>query len=145
MELIVRDLKECYEYPEEFDDYSHRYVLEKVISRKGNGLISAMSLGYSDIKEDFEYIVECVNEKQNKESFKREYKCTWVSNNDINIEQLDLSVRIYNALKRSGINSISQVLNKTDEELLSIRNLNERTLAELKRNIRQYQENNIYR
>ena len=55
-----------------------------------------------------------------------------------NIEILDFPLIIYNALKRGGINTISEILSKTDEELLSIRNLNVKRLEILKEILENY-------
>jgi DNA-directed RNA polymerase subunit alpha len=51
------------------------------------------------------------------------------------IEQLDLSVRVFNSLKRTGITSVGEVLEMLDrgeEAMLTIRNFGEKSLAELK-------------
>jgi DNA-directed RNA polymerase subunit alpha len=51
---------------------------------------------------------------------------------DMPIEQLDLSVRAYNCLKRSGLMTVGAVLEKSEEELLSLRNFGEKSYLELK-------------
>jgi DNA-directed RNA polymerase subunit alpha len=48
------------------------------------------------------------------------------------IEELDLSVRAFNCLKRSGITKVGQVLTMTQEDLLAVRNFGEKSLNELK-------------
>lgn len=47
------------------------------------------------------------------------------------IEELDFCVPTYNALKRGGINTLEELINKTDDELLEIRNLNSKRLLEI--------------
>jgi predicted transcriptional regulator len=47
------------------------------------------------------------------------------------IEELDFSVPTYNAIKRGGINTLDELINKTDDELLEIRNLNRKRLLEI--------------
>lgn len=47
------------------------------------------------------------------------------------IEELELSVRTYNCLKRSNITKVGQVLNMTEEELLAVRHFGKRSFAEL--------------
>ncbi len=47
------------------------------------------------------------------------------------IEELELSVRTYNCLKRSNITKIGQVLNMTEDELLAVRHFGKRSLSEL--------------
>jgi DNA-directed RNA polymerase subunit alpha len=51
---------------------------------------------------------------------------------DTPIEELDLSVRAYNCLKRSGITKVGQVLTMNEEDLLAVRNFGEKSLNELK-------------
>jgi DNA-directed RNA polymerase subunit alpha len=51
---------------------------------------------------------------------------------DTPVEELDLSVRAYNCLKRSGITRVGQVLTLSEEDLLSVRNFGEKSLNELK-------------
>ncbi|MBI2849142.1 MAG: DNA-directed RNA polymerase subunit alpha [Chloroflexi bacterium] len=48
------------------------------------------------------------------------------------IEELDLSVRAYNCLKRSGITKIGQILEMSPEELLAVRNFGRKSLDELR-------------
>lgn len=51
---------------------------------------------------------------------------------DMPIEQLDLSVRAYNCLKRSGLMTVGAVLEKSEEELLALRNFGEKSYHELR-------------
>jgi DNA-directed RNA polymerase subunit alpha len=51
---------------------------------------------------------------------------------DTPIEELDLSVRAYNCLKRSGITKVGQVLTMNEEDLLAVRNFGEKSLHELR-------------
>lgn len=48
------------------------------------------------------------------------------------IEELDLSVRAYNCLKRSGLTTVGVILERTEEELLALRNFGEKSYEELK-------------
>jgi DNA-directed RNA polymerase subunit alpha len=57
---------------------------------------------------------------------------------EANIEDLDLSVRAFNCLKRAGITKVGEILEKLErdeEELLSIRNFGQKSLEELKLNL----------
>jgi DNA-directed RNA polymerase subunit alpha len=51
---------------------------------------------------------------------------------DTLIEELDLSVRSYNCLKRSGITKVGQVLMMSEDDLLAVRNFGEKSLQELR-------------
>jgi DNA-directed RNA polymerase subunit alpha len=59
---------------------------------------------------------------------------------DMLIEDLDLNVRVYNCLKRTGITNVGDVLEKLekgDEEMLSIRNFGPKSLRELRERLRE--------
>jgi DNA-directed RNA polymerase subunit alpha len=59
---------------------------------------------------------------------------------DIPIEQLDLSVRVFNSLKRTGITNVGEILElleRGDDALLTIRNFGEKSLAELKERLQE--------
>jgi DNA-directed RNA polymerase subunit alpha len=51
---------------------------------------------------------------------------------DIPVDELDLSVRSYNCLKRAGITKISELLQKTEEEIMNMRNLGKKSVDEIK-------------
>ena len=56
------------------------------------------------------------------------------------IEQLDLSVRVFNSLKRTGITTVGEVLdhlNRGAEAMLAIRNFGEKSLTELQEKLRE--------
>ncbi|CAB1129920.1 RNA polymerase (alpha subunit) [Candidatus Hydrogenisulfobacillus filiaventi] len=48
------------------------------------------------------------------------------------IEELDLSVRSFNCLKRAGINTVGELAEKTDEDMMKVRNLGKKSLEEVK-------------
>jgi len=48
------------------------------------------------------------------------------------IEELELSVRSYNCLKRAGINTVGELVEKTDEEMGKVRNLGKKSLDEVR-------------
>lgn len=47
------------------------------------------------------------------------------------IEELDLSVRSYNCLKRAGINTVQDLIQRSEEEMLKVRNLGKKSLQEV--------------
>ena len=51
---------------------------------------------------------------------------------DMTIEELDLSVRSYNCLKRANINTVGELLQKTEEDLFKVRNLGHPSIREIK-------------
>ncbi len=56
---------------------------------------------------------------------------------DVPIEDLDLSVRAYNCLKRAGITKVGQILEMTEEDLLGVRNFGRKSLDELRDKLQQ--------
>ncbi|MDW7651526.1 MAG: DNA-directed RNA polymerase subunit alpha [Bacillota bacterium] len=50
---------------------------------------------------------------------------------EMTIEELDLSVRSYNCLKRAGINSVQELVQKSEEEMMKVRNLGKKSLEEV--------------
>ena len=50
---------------------------------------------------------------------------------ELSIEELDLSVRSYNCLKRAGINTVEDLANKTEEDMMKVRNLGRKSLEEV--------------
>lgn len=51
---------------------------------------------------------------------------------EMTIEELDLSVRSFNCLKRAGINTVSDLINKSEEEMMKVRNLGKKSFDEVK-------------
>lgn len=51
---------------------------------------------------------------------------------EMTIEELDLSVRSFNCLKRAGINTVEDLINKSEEEMLTVRNLGKKSFEEVK-------------
>ncbi len=50
---------------------------------------------------------------------------------DMTIEELDLSVRSFNCLKRAGINTVEDLINKSEEDMMKVRNLGRKSLEEV--------------
>ncbi|MDD2400760.1 MAG: DNA-directed RNA polymerase subunit alpha [Clostridia bacterium] len=50
---------------------------------------------------------------------------------DMNIEELDLSVRSYNCLKRAAINTVGELVQKSEEDMMKVRNLGKKSLEEV--------------
>ena len=48
------------------------------------------------------------------------------------IEELELSVRSYNCLKRAGIQTVEELTQKTEDEMMRVRNLGKKSLKEVK-------------
>ncbi len=50
---------------------------------------------------------------------------------EMTIEELDLSVRSFNCLKRAGINTVDDLISKSEDEMMKVRNLGRKSLEEV--------------
>ena len=50
---------------------------------------------------------------------------------EMTIEELDLSVRSFNCLKRAGINTVGDLVNKSEDDMMKVRNLGRKSLEEV--------------
>ena len=56
---------------------------------------------------------------------------------EMTIEDLDLSVRSYNCLKRANINTVADLTEKTEEDMMKVRNLGRKSLEEVKKKLQE--------
>ncbi len=97
----------------------------------------AVSLASKFLIEHFE-VVSKLNEMivQENYMYEREEKVT-NKKLDKKIEELDLSVRSYNCLKRAGINTVGDLTQKNEEEMMRVRNLGRKSLKEVVQKLRE--------
>ena len=76
-------------------------------------------IGLTDHVSDVEIMVE--KEEDQKEKVL-----------EMTVEELDLSVRSYNCLKRAGIDTVDELIQRTEEDMMKVRNLGKKSLAEVK-------------
>jgi DNA-directed RNA polymerase subunit alpha len=50
---------------------------------------------------------------------------------EMTIEELDLSVRSFNCLKRAGINTVEDLVSRTEDDMMKVRNLGRKSLEEV--------------
>lgn len=91
----------------------------------------AISLGAKVLSEHLNLFVNLSENAKNVEVMveKEEDKKEKVL--EMSIEELDLSVRSYNCLKRAGINTVEDLTNRTEEEMMKVRNLGRKSLEEV--------------
>ena len=83
-------------------------------------------------------VVSKLNESIAQNEFMHELEAPVVNKtNEKKIEELDLSVRSYNCLKRAGINTIGELAQKTEEEMMRVRNLGRKSLKEVMQKLRE--------
>ncbi len=92
----------------------------------------AVSMSAKILIEHFELFLELAEGANNGESFMAE-KGNAVKEKvlDMTIEELDLSVRSFNCLKRAGINTVEDLINKSEEDMMKVRNLGRKSLEEV--------------
>lgn len=79
-------------------------------------------LGLTDQVDKVEIMVEKEEEKKDKVL-------------EMTIEELDLSVRSYNCLKRAGINTVQELAMKSEEDMMKVRNLGKKSLEEVEQKL----------
>lgn len=98
---------------------------------------NALSLASKFLIEHFSVIQNLNTEiEQRKYMIETEEKVV-DSKLDKKIEDLDLSVRSYNCLKRANINTVGELTQKTEEEMMKVRNLGRKSLKEVVQKLRE--------
>ncbi|TFD98437.1 DNA-directed RNA polymerase subunit alpha [Jeotgalibacillus salarius] len=92
----------------------------------------AVALGAKILTEHLNIFVGLTNEAQNAEIMVEKEEDQKEKVLEMTIEELDLSVRSYNCLKRAGINTVQELANKSEEDMMKVRNLGRKSLEEVK-------------
>ena len=99
-----------------------------------NGTIDAkeaVSLAAKILNEHLNLFVELSDEAKRAEIMVEREETKKEKVLEMTIEELDMSVRSFNRLKRSGINTVEELTNKTEEDMMRIRNLGKKSLEEI--------------
>lgn len=99
-----------------------------------NGTITpddAVSLGAKILTEHLNLFVDLSDSARNAEILVEKEVGTKEKVLELSIEELDLSVRSYNCLKRAGINTVEDLANKTEDDMMKVRNLGRKSLEEV--------------
>lgn len=92
----------------------------------------AVSLGAKILNEHLNIFVGLTDEAQNAEIMVEKEEDQKEKVLEMTIEELDLSVRSYNCLKRAGINTVQELANKSEEDMMKVRNLGRKSLEEVR-------------
>mgnify|MGYP001381420449 FL=1 len=92
----------------------------------------AISLGAKILTEHLNIFVGLTDEAQHTEIMVEKEDDQKEKVLEMTIEELDLSVRSYNCLKRAGINTVQELTQKTEEDMMKVRNLGRKSLEEVK-------------
>jgi len=99
-----------------------------------DGTISAkeaVSLGAKILNEHLNLFIELSEEAGNTEVMVVKSDDGKGKTLEMTIEELDLSVRSFNCLKRAGINTVEDLISKTEEDMMKVRNLGRKSLDEV--------------
>ena len=99
-----------------------------------NGTISAkeaVSLGAKILNEHLNLFVDLSDEAKYTEIMFEREETIKEKVLEMTIEELDMSVRSFNCLKRAGIDTVEDLTNRTEEEMIKVRNLGKKSLEEV--------------
>lgn len=91
----------------------------------------AVSLGAKVLSEHLALFIDLSDNAKNTEVMVEKGEDKKEKVLELSIEELDLSVRSYNCLKRAGINTVEDLANKTEDDMMKVRNLGRKSLDEV--------------
>lgn len=91
----------------------------------------AISLSAKIINDHMMLFIQLTDEAMNVETMVEKEETKKEKMLDMTIEELDLSVRSYNCLKRAGINTVEDLTLRREEEMMKVRNLGRKSLDEV--------------
>ncbi|MTI48308.1 DNA-directed RNA polymerase subunit alpha [Sporosalibacterium faouarense] len=91
----------------------------------------AISLGSKILNEHLELFINLTNHVSDVEIMVEKEEDQKEKVLEMTIEELDLSVRSYNCLKRAGINTVEELTQKSEEDMMKVRNLGKKSLEEV--------------
>ena len=99
-----------------------------------NSVISAsdaVSLAAKVMNEHLSLFIDLSEKAKNAEIMVEKEESRTITALRMTIEELDLSVRSFNCLKRAGINTVDDLINKSPDEMMRVRNLGKKSLEEV--------------
>ncbi|MBR2742915.1 MAG: DNA-directed RNA polymerase subunit alpha [Clostridia bacterium] len=91
----------------------------------------SVSLGAKILNEYLSFFVELSDDGMNAEIMVGKEEVNKEKVLEMTIEELDLSVRSFNCLKRAGINTVEDLTNRTEDDMMKVRNLGRKSLDEV--------------
>lgn len=117
------------------DSADHDKLTVEVWTNGSIGPKEAIGMASKMLIDHLYSVVELSNRAMN-EDFMIERKSEETTRNlEKPIEDLDLSVRSYNCLKRAGIHTLGELIEKTEEDMMKVRNLGKKSLKEVKQKL----------
>ena len=105
-----------------------------VIEVETNGTITAkeaVSFGAKILNEHLNLFVDLSDDAKNVEILVEREETKKEKVLEMTIEELDMSVRSFNCLKRAGIDTVEDLTNRTEEDMIKVRNLGKKSLEEV--------------
>lgn len=99
-----------------------------------NGTINAkeaISLAAKILSEHINLFIELSEETKNTEIMVDREETKKEKVLEMTVEELDMSVRSFNCLKRAGIDTVEDLINRTEEDMMKVRNLGKKSLEEV--------------
>ncbi|MBQ2736512.1 MAG: DNA-directed RNA polymerase subunit alpha [Clostridia bacterium] len=99
-----------------------------------NGTLTAteaISLSAKVLNDHFTLFVDLSDEARNTETMIEREETIKEKVLEMTIEELDLSVRSFNCLKRAGIDTVEDLINRTEEDMIKVKNLGKKSLEEV--------------
>lgn len=103
-----------------------------------NGSISpdeAQSLAAKIINEHMKLFIDLSGEVKNVEIMVEKEEDQKEKVLEMTIEELDLTVRSFNCLKRAGINTVEELVQRSEEDMMKVRNLGRKSLSEVQQKL----------
>lgn len=91
----------------------------------------AISYGAKILNDHLNLFVELSDETKNVETMVESVATVKEKVLEMTIEELDMSVRSFNCLKRAGIDTVEDLVNRTEEDMIRVRNLGKKSLEEV--------------
>ena len=91
----------------------------------------AISYGAKILNEHLNLFVDLSDEAKNAEIMVESVATVKEKVLEMTIEELDMSVRSFNCLKRAGIDTVEDLVNRTEDEMIRVRNLGKKSLEEV--------------
>ena len=95
------------------------------------GAKEAVSLAAKILNEHLNLFVDLSDEAKNVEIMVEREETKKEKVLEMTIEELEMSVRSHNCLKRAGINTVEDLINRTEEDMIKVRNLGKKSLEEV--------------
>ena len=110
----------------DFDKLTMKVLTNGTIEAK-----EAVSLAAKVLNEHLKLFIEMSDDANNREILVDRPEVKKEKVLEMTIEELDLSVRSFNCLKRAGIDTVEDLINRTEEDMIKVRNLGHKSLEEV--------------